>query len=590
MQTIGAAIFRDFSQLLLKYGASLEDIVGMVYTHEELDPSTGKYKKYFDLTTVKRNPKKYPDGYSYKVRYKLDLSGNKIVQGKATYTTKTASIDEAVKIGFDNRMDVLKNYELSKGKPKSGNVFYKMLNDYYAEGSKYLEDDNVNNKREIVHKSRIEAQTFIKSDLIPYLQENKIKHISEITTSVYSGFKIYLQAKGIKNKTINNRLNYFIRILEYHLRNGILAKLPFTKGTALLRLTGKQEKEDAEVLPIEKLKGIYPQKDYIDPLGIVNAMNMILSRPKVFYDTLNRKDRKAIFDDYTLPFTLGILALNTGMRNSEVARIKREDFIGVGEKKIFLLRIWNKKTEYFNKTNESKYRKIPLHDFTTRAVKIYIKRKEELYGEVKGADFLFGSAIIDKDSGDVDGFIHSRVFDKAVLLFLKLIKHKKDFREFFTDEKELIKTMGDIQSLQEELKEMKDAGKGISFYSFRKTFRTMLGLNNDLAEYYMGHKLGNDAKTTYIQVNSLKNETFVDEYAQPVISMLDKYVFLSDDEQDKLLEGYRDNAIDRNNFIKSRMEQGMSLEDAWGDYHREQKTMKENEETNLEKNGYFDRI
>jgi integrase len=369
-----------------------------------------------------------------------------------------------------------------------------------------------------------------------------------------------------------------------------LGKLPFTKGTALLRLTGKQEKEDAEVLPIEKLKGIYPQINFIETLRIINLMNTMLSRPMLVYDMSSRKDRKAIFDDYTLPFTLGILALNTGMRNSEVARIKREDFIGVGEKKTFLLRIWNKKTDYFNKTNESKYRKIPLHDFTTRAIKIYIKRKEELYGEVKGTDFLFGNAIIDKDSRDVDGFIHSRVFDKAVLLLLKLIKHKKDFREFFTDEKELIKTMGDIQSLQEELKEMKDAGKGISFYSFRKTFRTMLGLNNDLAEYYMGHKLGNDAKTTYIQVNSLKNETFVDEYAQPVISMLDKYIFLSDDEQDKLLEGYRVNVIDRNNFIKSRMGQGMSLEDAWGDYHREQKTMIENEETNLEKKGFYDRI
>ena len=209
---VSNGLLREFSQLLLKHGASLEDIIGMVYTKDELDPLTGKFKKYFDLTTVKRDPSKYPEGYSYKIRYKLDLSGNRIPQGMATFTTKTALIEEAVKIGFDNRVEALKTYELNKDKPKGGKSFYKMLNDYYEKGSKYLEDDSVNNKREIVHKSRIEAQTFIKEAFIPYLQEKNISGIHEVTTSVYSGFKIYLQASGIKDKTINNRLNFLIRI------------------------------------------------------------------------------------------------------------------------------------------------------------------------------------------------------------------------------------------------------------------------------------------------------------------------------------------------------------------------------------------
>jgi hypothetical protein len=49
---IGTGLLREFSQLLLKHGASLEDIIGMAYTQEELDPLTGKYKIYFDLTTL----------------------------------------------------------------------------------------------------------------------------------------------------------------------------------------------------------------------------------------------------------------------------------------------------------------------------------------------------------------------------------------------------------------------------------------------------------------------------------------------------------------------------------------------------------
>jgi len=114
---------------------------------------------------------------------------------------------------------------------------------------------------------------------------------------------------------------------------------------------------------------------------------------------LSHKERKAIFDDYILPFTIGVLSLNTGIRNSEVGRIKREDFIGVKEKETFLLRVWNKKTEYFNKINESKYRKIPLHAYTIEAVKIYIQRKEELYGTINDADFLFGNVGIPRFCG-----------------------------------------------------------------------------------------------------------------------------------------------------------------------------------------------
>jgi len=391
---IGTIFLREFSQLLLKLasegcaGASLEDLIGMVYTQEELDPLTGKYKKYFDLIILKRDPERYPEGFTYKIRYKLDLTGNKIPQGKATFTTKTAVINEAVKMGFDNRLEVLKNYAVNKLTPERGKAFFKMLMSYYDEGSKYLQDDASCNKREIVHDARVKAQTFIKTDLIPYLQEKKINHIKEITTPIYNGLKVYLQAKGIKDKTINNRLNYFTRILEYHLRNGLLEKLPYTKGTTLLKLTGKQEKEDAEVLPIEKLKGIYPHKNFIDPVKLINFMNPITV--PLTNDKLSLKDRKAIFNDYIMPFTIGILALNTGMRNSEVGRIKREDFIGVKDKSTFLLRVWNKKTEYFNKTNESKYRKIPIHTFTIEAVKIYIQYKEELYGTVKDTDFIWG--------------------------------------------------------------------------------------------------------------------------------------------------------------------------------------------------------
>jgi hypothetical protein len=147
----------------------------MTYSKEELDPSTGNYKKYFDLTTIKRQDKeKYPKGITYKVRYKFDLSGKRIPQGKVTYTTKTAIFEEAVKLGFDNRFEILRNYVSNKDKPPSGKAFFKMLNDYYEDDSKYLKDDSSSNKRDVVYRARREARLFIKNDLIPYLLNSKV--------------------------------------------------------------------------------------------------------------------------------------------------------------------------------------------------------------------------------------------------------------------------------------------------------------------------------------------------------------------------------------------------------------------------------
>jgi hypothetical protein len=316
--------------------------------------------------------------------------------------------------------------------------------------------------------------------------------------------------------------------------------------------------------------------------------------PDVIYFTdLSVRERKIIFNDYILPFTLGVLSPNTGMRNSEVGRIKREDFITVVEKETFLLRVWNKKTEYFNKTSESKYRKIPLHAFTIEAVKVYIRWKEKLYGAIQDGDFMFGKATLDRDTGEIDGFLHYRVFDKAVLIFLKLIKHKDNFIDFFYSKDDLLDVITDIKALQEDLKDVKEAGKGISFYSFRKTFRTMLGLNNDLAEYYMGHKLGDNSKTTYIQVNSLDNKLFVEEYAGPVIAMLDKYIFLSEEETEKLAEELKRKTKKYVDFLATKVEQGMSLDDASIDYAMEITKEKEGEKENKgssKAGGYFDRI
>ena len=141
------------------------------------------------------------------------------------------------------------------------------------------------------------------------------------------------------------------------------------------------------------------------------------------------------------------------------------------------------------------------------------------------------------------------------------------------------------------MKKIKDAGKGISFYSFRKTFRTMLGLKNDLAEYYMEHKLGNDAKTTYIQVNSLDNKLFVEEYAQPVFDMLDRFVFYTENELKELAEKENLKSKEKVDFVAVKIEQGVSVNEAFIDFEiKEYKEMVKNEVKPSEVKGYFERI
>jgi hypothetical protein len=57
---VSDGLLREFSQLLLKHSVCLEDIMAMAYSKDELDPLTGKYKKYFNITTVNMDNAKYP--------------------------------------------------------------------------------------------------------------------------------------------------------------------------------------------------------------------------------------------------------------------------------------------------------------------------------------------------------------------------------------------------------------------------------------------------------------------------------------------------------------------------------------------------
>ena len=83
----------------------------------------------------------------------------------------------------------------------------------------------------------------------------------------------------------------------------------------------------------------------------------------------------------------------------------------------------------------------------------------------------------------------------------------------------------------------------------------------------------------------------MEEYAEPVTAMLDKFVFFSEDEMKKLDEKNRIKFKDHVDFVSSRIEDGITMPDAMTDYEKkEYMETEEKKKINSEKKSHFDRI
>jgi integrase len=231
-----------------------------------------------------------------------------------------------------------------------------------------------------------------------------------------------------------------------------------------------------------------------------------------------------------------MIGLTTGMRDSEIGRIKREDIQYVKSEDAYILKVFNHKTDFYNKDETDEYRKIPLHPLVVKVLKKYIMEVEQTR-KIEKTDYLFGVPKLDEETGIIDGYLHFRKPRKAIVELYRRIKIKERFEETGEIEKSLFI---DTKELEKEMKE-----KRIVFYSCRHTFNTLLGMfmniqnNNDLIDYFLGHKISNEMRANYTQINRVDNKTFLNDYGSIVIDMLNKYIFISEDEKEK-----------KKNFIK----------------------------------------
>jgi integrase len=400
--------------------AALQAIDLKVVTHSNAQKNPKRY------SLIKRPSKKY--GYLYYVRY---IDNGKLIPSK--WNTHTNIISEAEKFSRQNRDRILSEYYVRHSARNTDNKLYSILAEYYNSGSIYLEKDK-NRNRVLNEKTRSVYYHFINKKFIPYLHDNNIKTFEKIDPPVIANFQDYLLAEGTKPQTINRYFSCINAAFDQLLITGIIRENPLDRIKSLKM--GAKSTDIRGCHEIDKMKGVFNTK----------------------------------WDD-TLSYLLCLMIYSTGMRNSEIERIRVNDIIELDD--IHFVDIKESKTN-------NGIRLVPIHDFVYNKMRRYIKQTGKQSG-----DYIFSAH---------GGPNQSTLYNKANTL------------------------------LGEKLGLSKDDQKGITFYSGRHFWKTLMnseGLGEDIEEFFMGHKVSGDVSKNYNHKDKQGKEKLL-EKAKEVFAILDK--------------------------------------------------------------------
>jgi integrase len=380
---------------------------------------------------IKRPSKKY--GYLYYVRY---IDNGKLVPSK--WNTHTNILSEAEKFARQNRSQILSEYYSRRTVKNSGNKLYSILEEYYKDGSSYLEKDK-NRNRILNEKTRSVYCHFMKKKFIPFLQDNNIKTFEDIDPPVIANFQDRLLSTGTKPQSINRYLSSVNIVFNHLLTTGVIKENPFDRVKALK--IGDKSTEVRGCYDIDKMKGVFNTQ----------------------------------WGD-TLPCLLCLMIYSTGMRNSEIEKIKVSDLIELDG--IHFADIKESKTK-------NGIRLVPLHEFVYQKIQRYIKQA----GKKEGG-YIFS---------DHGGPNQSTAYNTANILLGERLKLSRD----------------DLEKQQ------------ITFYSGRHFWKTLMnseGLGDDIEEFFMGHKVSGDVSKNYNHKDKRGREKLL-EKAKEVFAILDKKLF-----------------------------------------------------------------
>jgi integrase len=231
----------------------------------------------------------------------------------------------AEKFARENRERILDGYHYRKH-----HSLYAILNNYYKEGSVYLEDDG-RRGRVMGKKTRSVYHNFMTKVLVPFLRSKKITELSELTPPVIAALQDSLLAKGNKPQTINRYTGSLRCILNYLVMHGKAEENVFDRVTMLK--AKKQHYQVRGCYDIGKLKGVFTRQ---------------------WGDEFSR--------------LLCLLIYTTGIRNSEMETLRVKDMVTID--KCTFLHIGQSKTE-------NGIRMVPLHGFVYRKLTTYCAVQEK---------------------------------------------------------------------------------------------------------------------------------------------------------------------------------------------------------------------
>jgi integrase len=375
-----------------------------------------KRRKGYNLEKVEN--KKF--GQVYYVRY--SYTGKQL-----KFHTHKSVPEEAERFAAENKARLIEQYARSHDEK-----MYSILEKFYEDNSEFLLCEEKRNHK-ISERIRKEYHAVVKNRFMPFLKKKNIKAFGEVTAHILGDFQDSLLAEKIKPQSVNNIFKAVKRVFKYLVRKGLLKENPC---------------EFVHYIPVcqedQKIRGCYEVENI---KGVFNRQ---------------WKDE--------LSYLLCLLIYTTGMRNSEITKVTRDDIIKIGG--CNFIDIKESKTP-------SGIRLVPLHDFVYKKIYNYCAKKdpkEPIFGRFSPGTYVKANK----------------------QLAIKLKVNEEDLER-----------------------------ENITYYSGRHFWKTMMnagGLGDDVEEIFMGHSVSSDVAKLYNHRDK-QGKDRIAKKAKQVFKILDQYVF-----------------------------------------------------------------